>query len=198
MKDPGNRFWATIAAQTAGVLLLFLIGLIFDITERCQQDIESGVHWIFVIAFLVFIGLVVGCVQAFVPTQKCNLNHDHVDTTLNTFLYVDIPLLTLLVCMEGGITRSMFVPLFFLIPIAQRAVEQSTSLRRVLRGVVAIATGMLLSTIVSVFVARNMRHLFGLSFLRVTDFSTLAPRRYAAAILTVSLISLGIWILQMQ
>jgi hypothetical protein len=203
------RFWATIAAQVAGMLLLFFIGTIFEIfsdpTAPERPAIAGGMHAIFIIAFCVLIGLILGVCLSYKFAGKCQgVKHfyDHhpcVDKMLGTFLIVDIPLLTLLVCLQGGLTRSIFFPLFFLIPVAHYTVEQRSKRHRVLWGVIAIAACMILSYFVSFFMAaRNMQNLFGLSFLRITDFSNLARERYALAVLIVSLISLFIPVIQMR
>ena len=173
--------------------------------DRVRHDaIEGGMHAIFFIAFLVLVGLILGFYLAFSLAKKCGgvshfFDHPCVDKMLGTFLLIDIPLLTLLVCLQGGLTRSMFFPLFFLIPVAHYAVEQEGKQNRVLWGVGAIAVCMIVSYFVSYFVAAgNMQYLFGLSPLRITDFSTLTPERYALALLVVSLISLFIPVVQMR
>jgi hypothetical protein len=201
MIAPGNRFWATIAAQTGGVLLLFFMAIIFDVgsifeRERPCGEIEVGVQWIFIIASLVFAGLVVGFYRGFKHAHECNeFNDSCADRALMTFLYVDIPLLTTLVCLQGGLTRSMFSPLFGLILAAHYAVERRDKMRRVLWDVVAVVAGIVISFAMSILVARGMKSLWGV---HIVDFSTLTPTRYALAILWVSLVSVFIFILQMQ
>jgi|ERR1044071_663292 hypothetical protein len=203
------RFWATVAAQVAGILLLFFIGIIFEVfadpTDHMRRmAVASGMHAIFIIAFLVLLGLVFGVYLSFNLAKKCGgVEHFYddpcVDKMLGAFLVIDIPLLTILVCLQGGLTKSIFFPLFFLIPVAHYAVEQRGKRHRVLWGVEAIAVCMIISYAVSYFMASfKMQSLFGLSFLRITDFSALAPERYALAVLIVSLISLFIPVLQMR
>jgi len=198
--DAFYRFWATIAAQLGGVLVLFFIGIIFFVGDFShRKDVELGVQWIFVIAFLVFIGLIIGALRAFFWAHKCGgFDHPCVDKTIETFLIVDIPLLTILVCQQGGLSRSIFFSLFFLIPVAHLAVEQEGKRIRVLKGLLAIAISMVITFIVSFSVSYGFNNLFGIDFLTVTDFTSSTPKRFAAGVLIVSLITLLIPILQMK
>jgi hypothetical protein len=200
MANADNRLWAAVAAQTAGVLILFLIGIIFDVwNEPCLAAVEAGIHHIFIIAFMVFIGLLVGCVQVFVPTQKCELDDDHVDKIIKTFLVTDIPLLTLLVCLEGGLVSSVFAPLFFLIFVAYNAVEQPGRLRRKLLVLGMLAVGAFLSTVVSYLVIiGDLKKMFGLHTFSITIFSNLDAMRYNINFFLVTLLSLAVYIVQMN
>jgi hypothetical protein len=198
--NPANRFWAAIAAQGLAVMLLFLIGFIFEIgyTSAKPISVESGLQYIWFIAFLILIGLVVGFFLGFAPAHRCgSFEHPCVDKTVMVFLYCDIPLLTFLVCIQGGLSKSMFFPLFFLIPVAHKVVERDDRLDRVIRGTIAIGVGMLLCCVVSISVAYGVKNPFS-KVLSVTDYSTLTPARFAFALFLVSLISLLIPILQMK
>ena len=200
MASADNRLWAAVAAQTAGVLILFLVGIIFDIwNEPCFAEMEAGIHHIFVIAFMVFVGLLVGCVQVFVPTQKCELGDDHVDKVIKTFLVTDVPLLTLLVCLEGGLVSSVFAPLFFLIFVAYNAVEQPGRLRRKLLVLSLLGLGIVCCSVVSYLVGLGvLKNLFGLRSLSITLFSNLDTTRYNINFLLVTLLSLAAYIVQLN
>lgn len=218
MSYPGNRFWATIAAQAGSVFLLFFIGIIFDIgairapcpsvqpgaqveavalldAAAKAEAVEVGVQVIFVIALLVFIGLVVGSYRGFKDARDCGgeFIESCVEKTVTTFLIFDIPLLTILVCLEGGLTRSMFSPLFGLIPLAHYAVERRRK-DRVLKDILAVVIGIIISFLVSIFITEGK--IWG--WVTVTDFSSIARRQYALAILFVTLVSIMILILQMR
>jgi cytosine/uracil/thiamine/allantoin permease len=198
MKDPGNRFWATVAAQTAGVLVLFFIAIMFDVGKKCDSILEPGLQMIFIISFLVFLGLVLGFVRAFLPAQKCGFNDSCVDRALNTFLAVDIFFLTLLVCLEGGLTRSMFSPLFVLIPIAHSAVESDDKTPKIIKVLGLVVACTLVTLVVSILVSKGMQNLFGLSFLQIVDFSAKEPTRFAFSLFFVTLISFFIFILSKE
>ena len=198
MPDADSRFWATVAAQTAGVLLLFFVAIIFDVwNEPCSVALEAGIHQIFVIAFLVFIGLVAGCVTAFIPTQNCPLDEMHVNRTLLIFLSFDIPLLMFLVILEGGFTHSVFTPLFFLIYIAYNAVEQEDMISRKLAMLGIIELCMLISWLAPTYVNPGAK-ILGREFLTVTDFSTIDPSRYGFSIFLVASLSLAIYGVQLR
>jgi hypothetical protein len=197
LKYPQNRFWATVAAQTAGVLLLFFIAIIFDVGKQCQLAIEPGVQTVFVVAFLVFVGLVVGFLRGFMPAQECGFDDPCVNRTIKTYLWVDISLLTILIALEGGLVHSMFWPLFVLIPIAHNTVEQTGKKQRVVKVVLIIIGCTVIIFLFSIF-GDGMNYLFRFSFLPITDFSTLAPKRFAFATAFVSIVSSLIFILSLK
>lgn len=197
-KSTVNRFWATVAAQTAGVLLLFFIAIIFDLwNEPCSANLEAGIHQIFVVAFLVFIGLVVGCATSFIPTQDCPLGEMHVSRTLFIFLCFDIPLLSCLVILEGGFSRSVFTPLFFLIYIAYNAVEQEERTFRKLAILGTLQIFMLVTWLAPYYQPPNSR-ILGFEFLTVTDFSVIDERRFSFTNFLVASLSLAIYVVQLR
>lgn len=193
-----SRFWATVAAQTAGVLLLFFIAIIFDLWNApCSTSLEKGIHQIFVVAFLVFIGLVAGCATAFIPTQRCDLKDAHVNRTLFIFLFFDIPLLTFLVVIQGGFSRSVFTPLFFLIYIAYNAVEEEGSKNRKLAILGVIEFCMLLAWLAPTYLPPG-KMVGGIEFLTVTDFSAVDVERYSFTNFLVASLSLAIYVVQLR
>ncbi|HBB96843.1 MAG TPA: hypothetical protein DC054_15805, partial [Blastocatellia bacterium] len=172
-----NRFWAVIAAQGLGVMLLILIGIIFDMGPK-PVEAEAGLQYLWSIAFLALLGLVASFFVGFVPAHRKDLFEDvWVDKTIEILLYCDIPLLTILVCKQGGLSKSVFFPLFLMIPVAHRLVERDDQLDRVTRGAIWCGVGMLLCCVVSISGAFHIRS--PLSILSVTDYSTLPPKRFA-------------------
>src|SRR5438876_9110542 len=109
-----NRFWALIAAQGLGVILLFLIGIIFDIGTK-PVAAEAGLQYLWSIAFLALLGLVVAFFVGFLPAHRSGtFEHSCVDKMVTVLLYCDIPLLTILVCKQGGLSKSVFFTLFLM------------------------------------------------------------------------------------
>jgi hypothetical protein len=189
---PGNRFLAVFAAQGLGVGLLFVIGLVFELFYKSAKPIgvAEGVEYIWFIAVLVLIVWVVGSLVGFIPARCKKVKEFEdawVDWTVRTFLYCDILLLTILVCKQGGLSKSVFFPLFLMIPVAHRLVERDDKLDRVIWGAIVIGVAMVLCYFVSI------GRLGGFS---VTDYSTLTPKRFALALVIVALISLAIPIFQ--
>jgi hypothetical protein len=184
---PNERFWAAIGAQAAGALLLLSIGNVFPVG---RTDLSEGLGWIHCMAAVAIAALVVGLLLFKVAKYRCKDSNTCVDTVILTILAFDIPIVTFLVCQQGGLSRSMFVPLFFLIPAAHLAVERPGKRYRVYVVASFIAVGMIFSWFVS------WRNLVNIWSWPVTDFSTLAAQRFATAILIVSLISLFIPLLQ--
>ena len=103
---------AGLAAQGLGVILLFLIGSIFELfyTSTKPVGVEEGVEYIWLIAVLVLIVWIVGSLVGFVPAarRKGSFDDAWVERTVKIFLYFDIPLLTILVGKQGGLSKSCF------------------------------------------------------------------------------------------
>jgi len=192
-----ERFWLAVGAQGAGILLLLSIGNVFP---AGQTDLSTGLDWIHIMGFLGLGALVVGFLSSLVAKRWCQEAHSCVDSTIITFLLFDIPIVLFLVCQQGGLSRSMFVPLFFLIPGAHLAVERRQNRYRVYIGVGLIALCLMVSCMVSRNTPLNLPtnvgqsdptlRVYGSLATRITDFSILAPKRFALATLIVSLIAL--------
>src|SRR5207247_8772534 len=56
--------------------------------------------------------------------KRVALDHGAVDVSIVSFVTLDITLLLFLVCQEGGLCRSVFLPVYFLIPLAYMSVER--------------------------------------------------------------------------
>jgi N-acetylglutamate synthase-like GNAT family acetyltransferase len=182
---PKERFWAAIGAQAIGTLLLLFIGNVFSVKE----ELSMGLVWIHCMAYTAFIALIIGLALAVWGRHKCRNMDSCADKAIITLLCFDIPIVLLLVCQQGGLTHSMFVSLFFLIPVAYLAVERPEKRHRAYVVVLSIVVCLFISCLVSQARASTLNLLWLVS-IPITDFSTLVPRRYATATLIVSLISL--------
>jgi hypothetical protein len=133
----------------------------------------------------------------------------HVDVVLILLVIVDIILTLLLVSQEGGLCRSMFLPVFFLIPTAYLIVERREPKFRWSRLVVlmAIVACICISYRVSkehepdlkvglVTPAHGSLHILRWEIGEITDFETLSHTPYDKAIFYASLISAFIPIFQ--
>jgi hypothetical protein len=213
---PGVRFIMVIVAQSGGFLLLFILGTgILPTSLRLDmphaENIQVGfdfvrwVSWRYVVVSLSILTL--GVVTASLTRQ---FRHWHADLVLLLFVFVDIWFLLMLVYQQGGICRSMFLPVFFLIPtaylIAERR-ERAYRWRRVL----------ILALIVScIYLSYNVAKTFPpgepgevrtavvgeANFflwpwpIPITDWETLAHTSFDQALFYVSLISAFVPLLQ--
>ncbi len=201
------RFTVTITAQVAGLILLFVLGGgTFPIDN---QDIVRGLYFIQTIMWWYLgVTLIVPTVillYALVCVRCDPLDHPYIDKILLTYVGIDLLLLLLLVCQEGGLCRSMFLPVFFLIPIAYLAAEQPGHRVRKLLVLLSIVVCIVISYLVSRWTmppqgTTNLQPAipFGLGgrTIHVTDFSTLAHASYDEAILYASLVSAFVPIIQ--
>lgn len=193
MTEPYNptareRFWAAVGAQTAGALLLLFIGNVFGANPRVE--LSAGLGWIHRMAVMAIGALIVGLTLFKLAKRKCKDSHTCVDAVILTLLAFDIPIVSFLVCQQGGLSRSMFVPLFFLIPAAHLAVERPDKKHRVYVATCFIGAGILVSWFVSWSNPIKLGSVF------VTDFSGVDAESFATALLIVSLISLFIPLIQ--
>jgi len=199
---PLQRFLATNIAQFLGALLLLFIGLIPFANDH-QINIGIGVTWIIYMMAVIFAALFAGGGWALWHAQKHNgLDHCCVNRTIWTYVIVDIVVVLFLVCQEGGLCRSIFVPLFFLIPIALMIVEPHDKLKRVYIVLFVLIMCILISYMVSRYVGVPAESkverlpLFGGRSLAVTYFSELAHPGYDVSVFIVSLISVVIPLFQ--
>jgi len=205
----GVRLLMTLIAQTFGFGLLFLLGfgIDFDIKNPVIalgfQFIRTVVWWYLALTVFSF------AVPLIVPFIRRELMDWHVDVVLILLVIVDIILTLLLVSQEGGLCRSMFLPVFFLIPTAYLIVERREPKFRWRRLVVlmAIVACICISYRVSkehepdlkvglVTPAHGSLHILRWEIGEITDFETLSHTPYDKAIFYASLISAFIPIFQ--
>lgn len=116
------RYWAAAAAQIAGINLFIAIG--FLAFPSSKQEIEFGLRCIIVGMWIVFTLSMFFFIPPFLrawrgKTEKIGeFDHKDVDRMILLLFLIDMGMHTFLVCQEGGLNRSMFLPVFFLIPIA--------------------------------------------------------------------------------
>lgn len=215
--SPGVRAVLTLAAQSLGFILLFVLGTgTFGVTS--QPDILRGlkfitdVCWVYLLLSLLIVTVYL-CYVAY--RQKKFEEHFPVDVMLLTYVGMDIVLLLLLVYQQGGLCRSMFLPVFFLIPTAYIIVERRETKYRWRRLVILfIITGCICSSYhvavtlppsevstnagpADVGPARGAISFLAWSLPDVTDFSSLSHAEYDKAIFRASLISAFVPIIQL-
>ena len=208
--NPYTRLAMAITAQISGYILLSILGSYpFD---SGQVDIARGLEFIKRVAMYYLIMtiaiLVIPSIYAF---RRRQLNHVQVDIVLLVYVISDLVVLLFLVHQQGGLCRSMFLPVFFLIPIAYLLVERRERkrfyrLRRV--GILLCIVGCIIRCY---YVAlwymppigsnagkpvEGIVSLFGWSK-HITDFQTLAHAGYDKALFAASLISAFVPILQL-
>lgn len=214
--SPLVRAVLTLAAQALGFILLFVLGTgTFGVTT--QPDIVRGlkfitdVCWVYLLLSL----LIVTAYICYVAYKKEYEEHFPVDVMLLVYVGVDIVLLLLLVYQQGGLCRSMFLPVFFLIPTAYIIVERKERKyrwRRLLILVIItacicssyhVAVTLPPSTVgtdagpAEVGPAQGAISFLAWSLPDVTDFSSLSHAEYDKAIFRASLISAFVPIIQL-
>lgn len=207
--SPQVRLFMTFTAQTLGFGLLFLLGFGIEFDVK-NPVIEPGFRFIRKVAWW-YLGLTVFCFAAplIVTFIKKELTDRHVDLILILLVVVDTILTLLLVSQEGGLCRSMFLPVFFLIPTAYLMVERREPIFRWRRLLVlfAILACICFSYRVSkehepdlnlalVNPAHGAVRLWRWEIEEITDFETLSHTPYDKAIFYASLISAFIPIFQ--
>jgi hypothetical protein len=211
---PQIRLFMTFTAQTLGFGLLFLLGfgIEFDITNT---DIRHGFEFIRKVVWW-YLGLTVLCcaVPLSISFIKRELTDRHVDAVLILLVVLDTILTLVLVAQEGGLCRSMFLPVFFLIPTAYLIVERREPIFRWRRLIVLIT--IVACICFSYRVSKEHEPFLNLSpncaacmtpaqgvvriwrwdVGKITDFETLSHAPYDKAMFYSSLISAFIPILQ--
>jgi lysylphosphatidylglycerol synthetase-like protein (DUF2156 family) len=198
---PLQRFLASATAQGGGIILLLMIGILpFSNT---QLNIALGVMWIIYAMAATTCGLLIGIALAAYRARKLGkLDHRCVDRAITIYLVFDIVIVLFLVCQEGGLCRSIFIPLFFLIPIALMIVEPHDKMSRVYVVLSVLVVCIIISYAVSRYVGTpndskiDALPLGGGRLLPVTYFSELAHPGYDVSVFIVSLLSVIIPILQ--
>ncbi len=214
--NPTVRAILTLAAQGLGFFLLFVLGTgTFEVPaqpDKVHPDLVRGLHFIVNVSwfYLILSLLICFALLCYAYVKKGLDSHVPVDVMLLTYVGMDILLLLLLVYQQGGLCRSMFLPVFFLIPTAYLIVERREKIFRWRRlFVLAVIMGCICSAYrVSVILPppppsnSNLSVVNGTVLflhhwpLQVTDFSALAHADYDKAIFRASLISAFVPIIQ--
>ena len=201
---PLSRFVAINVGQLSGVLLFFSVVFAFIGTggpesEIHRSDINFVLKVIGIAGGFVFLALLVGlCVVLFLVRQSGEFKHEHVDGLLWAFVIVDLIVLLFTVSQQGGLSRSMFVPVFFLIPAAYLAVVRESKISTTYYLLAVIGVCVFISFWVSHYRAShsNFTELPLLS-VKITDFYRLDPDGYNWAFFIVCGVSLLIPALQL-
>lgn len=207
---PWHRLTMLVIAQLLGGFLLNVLG--FSTFDPRNEKIALGLNFMKQVFgyYSVLSLLVLLLLGALVYLQR-RLKQWHVDTALLCYVVIDITLLLFLVHQQGGLCRSMFLPVFFLIPTAYMFVERREKkmyyrLRRM--GVLLIIVACLYRSygVAAALLpgdghtaggaAEGTAYLFWWSG-QVTDFSALAHGNYDNAVFIASLISAGVPIMQL-
>lgn len=214
--SPGVRFMMIIVAQSGGFLLLFVLGTGVlptgsDLKIEHAENVKLGfdfvrwVSWRYVLVSIAILAL--GVVVASLTRA---FKHWHADLVLLLFVGIDIWFLLMLVYQQGGICRSMFLPVFFLIPTAYLIAERR---ERAFRWRRVLILGLIVSCIwLSYSVARrfppgepgeirtavvgNANFVLWPWPIPITDWETLAHTSFDQALFYVSLISAFVPLLQ--
>lgn len=185
-----NPFWAAVVTQFLGITLLVIIGILPFSWD--QTDIKAGLSMIKYSIGAAFGVLIFGVIPAFISLcRKRDLRRFDIDWTILVFLVLDTLIILFLTWQQGGLTRSMFVPIFTVIPVAHLVIERSDSIRRVYWTVLGILICIGFSFAISWSIAART-DLPILSWIPVTDFSVLAPVDYQIASLIVNTASIVI------
>jgi hypothetical protein len=193
-----ERFAATIAAQIGGLFILLLVAIPFP---SSATNVGDGKEWMEIAEVLILLVLLLGIGLAFKRSRKCGGSFDDpcVNVAISTYVICDIPILLFLVCQQGGICRSVLMPVFFLIPIAHVMVERRERWVYSVLGtiVLSITIAFLVSLYVGVPSITGVNHIpLGLGNLRITDFSAQAHAGYDWAIFISAIIAVMIPLIQ--
>lgn len=150
-----TRFKATVWAQIAGFSILVALLLVFGIRNRDvfnsgsdSKELWVGLSYIMMMISVYLVGTAVtGAIPFLIAwigggqpyTEK------NADIAIWTFVGMDICVLLFLVCQERGLCRSMFLPVFLLIPIVYVAVERTDKRSRTLLVLGIIMSAMIVS-----------------------------------------------------
>lgn len=170
--SPTQRFAAAVAAQVGGLILLVVVAMPFPISI---SSIVVGKQFVEYATGAICLALILGIYLAYNQSKKRkDFDDSCANTTVFIFLLFDIPILLFLVCQEGGLCRSILLPVFFLIPIAHMTVEcRKRAINTVLIIIIAcIGIGFLVSLRVGI---PRESHVNALSLwvvnIPITDFS---------------------------
>jgi hypothetical protein len=142
--SPKARFQATVWTQVGGFLIFVVLLLVFPLTNK---EILKGLTYIERDILLYVVGTVGIYLSPFCLAyfRECE-TYDELNVDIGIWLFVtlDICVLLFLVCQETGLCRSMFLPVFLLIPIAYIPVEHPEKRYRVLLVLGMIVSGMII------------------------------------------------------
>lgn len=194
-----TRYWAAVAAQVAGINLFITVGLLaFPFN---QPDITLGLKFIvggmLVVLTLSLVAFIFPFRRTWRSEQRAFI-HEDVDLMIFALFLIDICVHTFLICQEGGLVRSMFLPVFFLIPIAYTLVERSEKIHRLFWVFLITVVSICICYRVSSLVTTTALGKLPLLQIPITDFSVLAKRNYDRAILITALASLMIPAMQIK
>jgi hypothetical protein len=193
------RYWAAVAAQIAGINLFIAIG--FLAFPSSKTELAFGLKCIVVGMLIVFTLSLATFIPPFLRAWRGKLaefDHKDVDRMIFLLFLIDMGMHTFLVCQEGGLDRSMFLPVFFLIPIAYTLVERRVNLRRLFWLYLLTALSILLSYSVALFVTKQGATTIPIVGIPITDFPGVAPVNYNNALFIVCLVTLAIPMLQIK
>ena len=195
-----SRFWAIIIGQLVGVLFFFAAGIVPFIRygqlpdQNTRHDIKVGLTVITILGGIVFLALVIGLCWLLCLAKRSGEHSDkHVDYLLWAFVFVDLVGLLFAVYQQGGLSRSMFLPVFFLIPAAYLAVVNPSRINTTYYVIFSIAGCLVISFLASYYNVTKLP----LLQIKVTDLSTLYRKGHNVALLIVCGVSLGIPALQL-
>lgn len=207
--SPRVRLVITIVAQALGFLLLFILGFGL-LKDFSNADVLRGYNFIRSIAWSYLAATIsISALMLLLAYQQRKFTHFYADLILLSYVGVDLVLLLLLVCQEGGLCRSMFLPVFFLIPTAYLIAERREIRYRPRRVIVLL---FIVSCICKSYTVARQHLPYSISpdmtpvarglvtfwkwSVEITDFSALAHPYYDRAIFYASLISAFIPIIQ--
>lgn len=195
-----DRFLAAFVGQGMGILLLILVGwLPFSVYPTMppedQQVIAVGLGMV----KITFAALLIILVVTFIPAIRFRrkyktfegLPDGYVTKVIWIYLLVDMFFLLFLVCQQGGLCYSVFLPIFFLLPIAYWMVERSDRMYRLYWVLILVIGCVIISYLQTKFVTHNNLKalpLPGIS-IPVTNFQLLVHKDYDYALLLVTIIS---------
>jgi len=142
------------------------------------------------------LGLVVGFIIVFLNAKQPGvIEEKSVDRMLILFICVDLLGLLFIVCQQGGLSRSMFLPVFFLIPAAYLAVVNPSKMNSAYVIIFSVALCVIISFPISYFKLDKLKLL--IFRIKITDFDELYPKAYNWGFLVVCGASLLVPALQL-
>lgn len=205
MNDIMARFWAIMGGQCLGAIIIVVAGILpylgygTDLDEKERKNTKLGLKIVGIAFLLVLVILIFQFIRA-LPFLRAlpvgdKITDNFVENIFWWLIAVDIAALLFVVCQQGGLSRSAFIPMFFLMPAAYLAVfTKYTNRYGIWILLISIVVCLSLSHLVS---RKKMSELRFFSLrLNVTDFSTSHHKSYNWSFLIVSIVSLAIPALQ--
>ena len=195
MDDVIMLFWAVIAGQGMGIFFIIVCAGILPYVlckwnedSNKQKAAQFGLRIVAIVALCTLAVTIILIIRAMPFSDK--VTSEYVESAICWLIGVDLVCLLFVVCQQGGLTRSVFLPVFFLIPTAYLAVVPKESMRKIVILLGLISACCVISYLVSRFVSHKKEAKLPLLRLEITDFSILHHRGYNFAYLIVSIISL--------